>query len=229
MAVQWKVALVEDDRRLARSLTAGLRRSGYRVRTAGSAAEGLKLVGEWNPDVVLLEVKLPDSEGPHIFARFRNESEAALVGMSRGATVADVVDGLRHGADDFMVEPFAIEELAARVGALVRRLKAGGGHAIAVADLVVDVEAGSANRADRDLLLTATEFRILAILARNVGKVLSQSQIADSVWPIEGGPDSNSVEVHVARLRKKLEQEGEPRLLHTIRGMGYSLKAGVRR
>ncbi len=221
--------MVEDDRRLARSLTAGLRRAGYRVRTAGTAALGLKLLGEWNPDVVLLEVRLPDSDGPEIFARFRTETEAALIGMHRAATVAEVVAGLRHGADDFMVKPFAIEELAARVGALVRRLKAGGGLTIAVADLVVDVEAGSANRADRDLLLTATEFRILAILARNVGKVLSQSRISDAVWPIEGGPDSNSVEVHVARLRKKLEQEGEPRLLHTIRGMGYSLKAGARR
>ncbi len=229
VSVQWKVAVVEDDRRLARAVTAGLRREGYRVRTAASAAEGLSIVQDWNPDVVLLDLMLPDNEGPEIFARFRSETEAALIGMTARSLLADVVAGLRLGADDYVVKPFAIEELAARVSALVRRVRGAGGEVMAVGDLEIDIEGGTATRGQRELRLTATEFRILAMLARNLGKVLSQSQIADAVWPVEGGPESNSIEVHIARLRKKLEEGGEPRLLHTIRGMGYALRNGGRR
>ena len=229
MAAPWKVAVVEDDRPLARAVSAGLRQEGYKVRNASSAEEGLTVVESWNPDLVLLDLMLPDNEGPELFARFRSVTDAALVGMSARSMLSDVVTGLKLGADDYVVKPFAFEELSARVAAMLRRVRAHGSDAIKVGDLTVDVAAGVAVRAGRELELTATEFRLLTVLARDAGKVLTQGQIADALWPVEGAPDSNTIEVHVGRLRRKLEAGGEPRILQTLRGMGYTLRSGGRR
>ena len=229
MNAAWKVGVVEDDRRLARAVSAGLRQEGYRVRHASSAAEGLTMVQEWNPDLVLLDLMLPDNDGPGLFVRFRTETDAALVGMSARGALSDVVGGLRLGADDYVVKPFALEELTARVAAALRRVRGGGAVKLEVGDLWIDVEAGYCERGKRPLDLTATEFRLLVLLAQNHAKVLSQTQIADAIWPLESVPDSNSIEVHIARLRRKLESDGGSRLLHTIRGMGYTLKQGETR
>lgn len=227
--MQWKVAVVEDDRRLARAVTVGLRRDGYQVRSAGSAEEGFAMVQAWKPDVVLLDLMLPDNEGPDIFARFRRLTAAALVGMTARSMLADVVAGLRLGADDYITKPFAMEELSARVGALIRRLHGAHEELLEVGDLAVDVTGGTAQRGQVKLKLTATEFRILALLASKPGKVVSQAQIAGAVWPTEACPESNAVEVHVARLRRKLDEGGSAPLLHTIRGMGYTLRNGGKR
>ncbi len=224
MSVQWKVALVEDDTLLARAVSSALRGEGYRVRNARSADEGLDLVVDWNPDLILVDLMLPDNEGPELFTRFREASEAALVGMTARSLLTDVVAGLRAGADDYVAKPFAIEELVARVAAVLRRSRSRGTERMEIADLVVDVSAGAAMRGGRRLDLTATEFRILALLARQAGTILTQDQITDQLWPVGTGPESNSVEVHIARLRRKLEADGEKRLLHTARGMGYVLK-----
>jgi DNA-binding response OmpR family regulator len=222
--MHWKVALVEDDHRLARAVAAGLREDGYRVRAAGSAAEGLELAQEWNPDLVLLDLMLPDSDGPELFGRFREITDAALVGMTAKSALSDVVAGLRSGADDYVIKPFAMEELAARLHAVLRRSRGNGGERMEVGDLLIDVPAGTAHRGSRRVELTAIEFRLLCALARQAGKLLNQGQLLDIVWPVGQGPDSNSIEVHVARLRRKLEAGGEGRILHTVRGMGYVLK-----
>jgi DNA-binding response OmpR family regulator len=227
--MQWKVAVVEDDRRLARAVTAGLRREGYQVRTAGSAGEGFSMVQAWRPDVILLDLMLPDNEGPELFARFRSLTGAALVGMTARSMLADVVAGLRLGADDYITKPFAMEELSARVGALIRRLHGAHEELLAVGDLAVDLAGGTAQRGRVELQLTATEFRILALLASKPGKIVSQAQIAGAVWPSEACPESNAVEVHVARLRRKLDEGGSVPLLHTVRGMGYTLRNGGKR
>jgi two-component system OmpR family response regulator len=227
--MHWKVAVVEDDRRLARAVTAGLRREGYQVRTAGSAQDGLVMVQAWNPDVVLLDLMLPDNQGPELFARFRELTAAALVGMTARSMLADVVAGLRLGADDYITKPFAMEELSARVAALVRRLHGGHEHLLRVGDLTVDLSGSIARRGQHELQLTATEFRILALLASRPGKIVSQGQIAAAVWPTESPPESNAVEVHVARLRRKLDEAGGAQLLHTVRGLGYTLRNGARR
>jgi two-component system, OmpR family, response regulator len=227
--MQWKVAVVEDDRRLARAVTAGLRRDGYQVRTAGSAEEGLLVVQSWRPDVILLDLMLPDNDGPELFARFRNLTGAALVGMTARSMLADIVAGLRLGADDYITKPFAMEELSARVGALIRRLHGAHEQLLEVGDLTVDLGGGIARRGEHELQLTATEFRILALLASRPGKIVSQSQIAGAVWPTESCPESNAVEVHVARLRRKLDEGGAPPLLHTVRGMGYTVRNGSKR
>jgi two-component system, OmpR family, response regulator MprA len=227
MALRWKIAVIEDDQRLARAVVAGLRRDGYRVQSAETAAEGLSMVREWNPDVVLLDLMLPDNQGPELFARFRGETNAALIGMTARSLLSDVVTGLRNGADDYVVKPFAIEELSARIAALVRRLRSTGGETMRLGDLVVDIGAGTAYRGNRDLQLTATEFRLLSQLIRNSGRVLNQAQLTDSIWSVEGAPESNSIEVHIGRLRRKLEGRNEERILHTVRGMGYVLKTGT--
>jgi DNA-binding response OmpR family regulator len=226
--MQWKVAVVEDDRRLARAVTAGLRREGYQVRTAGSAEDGFTMVQSWRPDVILLDLMLPDNEGPELFARFRSLTSAALVGLTARSMLADVVAGLRLGADDYVTKPFAMEELSARVGALIRRLHGAREQLLEVGDLTVDLSGGTARRGGVELQLTATEFRILALLASKPGKIVSQSHIAGAVWPNESGPESNAVEVHIARLRRKLDETGLAPLLHTVRGMGYTLRHGSR-
>ncbi len=224
MAAQWKIVVVEDDPMLARAVAAGLRGEGYRVRSAASAGEGLELVVNWNPDLLLLDLMLPDNEGPELFSRFREATDAALVGMTARSLLSDVVAGLRAGADDYVVKPFALEELAARVAAVLRRSRGNGSERMRIGDLEVDLTAGTARRGRRELALTAMEFRLLALFARQAGKLLSQDQVTDQLWPIGASPESNSVEVHIARLRRKLEANGEPRILHTVRGMGYLLK-----
>src|SRR5258708_23710339 len=151
MAIQWKVALVEDDAMLSRAVAAALRGEGYRVRSVRSADEGLDLVSQWNPDLVLLDLMLPDNQGPEIFSRFREVSEAALVGMTARSLLSDVVAGLRAGADDYVAKPFAIEELVARVQAVLRRLRGRGTERMELGDLVADVAAGTAFRGPRRL------------------------------------------------------------------------------
>ena len=221
MTVRWKVALVEDDRRLARAVTTGLGDEGYAVRSAGSAVSGLDLVRQWNPDVVLLDLMLPDNTGPELFKAFRAETDAALVGISARSTVSDRIAGLKSGADDYVAKPFALEELMARIEAVIRRHRGLGGSTLVVGDVSLDLSEGTATRGGRPLDLTGFEFRILAALMRNRGRLVTYAQLAEAVWSNDGGPGSNALEVHVSRIRQKLEGGGELRLIHTVRGIGY--------
>lgn len=221
MTIKWKVALVEDDRRLARAVATGLGEEGYTVRTVDSAGRGLELVRQWNPDVVLLDLMLPDNDGPELFVAFRAETDAALVGMSARSSVSDRIAGLKLGADDYVSKPFAFEELLARIEAVIRRHRGKGGSRIASADVVVDLGEGRATRDGRQLGLTGIEFRILAALMRSAGQLVTYAQLAEAVWAVTTGPDSNSLEVHVSRIRQKLEAAGGPRLIQTVRGLGY--------
>jgi len=221
MTIRWKVALVEDDRRLARAVAAGLGDDGYSVRTVDSADRGLKLVKDWNPDVVLLDLMLPDNDGPEIFETFRAHTDAALVGISAKASVSDRIAGLKQGADDYVAKPFALDELKARVEAVIRRHRGNGGNRLVVGDVALDLSEGLAERKGRALGLTGIEFRLLAALMRNRGRLVTYAQLAEAVWSQDAGPESNSLEVHVSRIRQKLEAGGEPRLVHTVRGIGY--------
>jgi len=221
MTIRWKVALVEDDRRLARAVSAGLGDEGYTVRSVDSADRGLQLVRQWNPDVVLLDLMLPDNDGPELFQAFRAETDAALVGISAKASVSDRIAGLKLGADDYVGKPFALEELMARVEAVIRRHRGNGGSRLVVGDVSLDLSEGIAERRGRMLGLTGIEFRILAALMRNRGRLVTYAQLAEAVWAQDSGPESNSLEVHVSRIRQKLEAGGEPRLVHTVRGIGY--------
>src|SRR5438105_6911762 len=163
MTIKWKVALVEDDRRLARAVATGLGEEGYTVRAVESAGRGLELVRQWNPDVVLLDLMLPDNEGPELFETFRAETDAALVGISAKSSVSDRIAGLKLGADDYVTKPFALEELMARVEAVIRRHRGKGGSKLAAADVLVDLSQGRASSGGRQLRLTGTEVRNLAL------------------------------------------------------------------
>jgi DNA-binding response OmpR family regulator len=221
VTIRWKVALVEDDRRLARAVSAGLDEEGYTVRAVDSAARGLELVRQWNPDVVLLDLILPDNEGPELFEVFRAETDAALVGISVLSSVSDRIAGLKLGADDYVAKPFAMEELLARVEAVIRRHRGKGGARVVVGDVTLDLSQGHATRGDRQLELTGIEFRILAALMRSPGQLVTYAQLAEAVWAVTTGPESNSLEVHVSRIRQKLEAGGESRQVQTVRGLGY--------
>ncbi|HEY8862883.1 MAG TPA: response regulator transcription factor [Candidatus Dormibacteraeota bacterium] len=225
MTIRWKVAVVEDDRRLARAVSAGLGEEGYTVRTVDSAGRGLDLVRQWNPDVVLLDLMLPDNEGPELFETFRAETDAALVGISARSSVSDRIAGLKLGADDYVAKPFALEELLARVEAVIRRHRGKGGARLVVGDVILDLSEGVATRGSRNLVLTGIEFRILAALMRSPGQLVTYAQLAEAVWAITTGPESNSLEVHISRIRQKLETGGEPRLIQTVRGIGYRFMA----
>jgi DNA-binding response OmpR family regulator len=167
---------------------------------------------------------LPDNEGPSLFLRLRAKTKAALVGMSARSMLSDVVASLKLGADDYITKPFAFEELNARVGAMLRRVRSDGVRTMDVGDLEIDFGGGVAQRAGEPLDLTATEFRILAVLARSAGKFITQRNLADEVWPAQRLPNSNSLGVHIARLRKKLDEAGTAVTVRAARGMGYSLR-----
>src|SRR5438046_6212455 len=154
MSIKWKVALVEDDRRLARAVVNGLGGEGYTVRSVDSGGRGLDLVRSWNPDVVLLDLMLPANDGAELFQTFRAETDAALVGISARASVSDRIAGLKLGAEDYVTKPFALEELIARVEAVIRRHRGKGGSRLAGGDVVVDLSEGRATRGDRELGLT---------------------------------------------------------------------------
>jgi len=212
---------VEDDRRLARAVATGLGEEGYTVRAVESKDRGLELVRQWNPDVVLLDLMLPDNDGPELFEAFRAETDAALVGISARSEISDRIAGLKMGADDYLAKPFALEELMARVEAVIRRHRGKGGARLVAQDVVVDLSEGMATRGGRNLGLTAIEFRILAALMRSSGQLVTYAQLAEAVWAVSNGPESNSLEVHVSRIRQKLELDGGSRLIQTVRGLGY--------
>jgi two-component system response regulator MprA len=221
MTIKWKVALVEDDKRLARAVVNGLGEEGYTVRAADSAGGGLELVRQWNPDVILLDLMLPDNDGPELFETFRAETDAALVGISAKGSVSDRIAGLKAGADDYVAKPFALEELIARIEAVIRRHRGKGGNRLAVGDVAVDLTEGQATRAGRNLGLTGIEFRILAALMRSRGQLVTYAQLGEAVWAVATGPGSNSLEVHVSRVRQKLAAGGGSKLIETVRGLGY--------
>jgi DNA-binding response OmpR family regulator len=221
VTIKWKIALVEYDRRLARAISSGLGEQGYTVRAAESAGRGIELVRQWNPDVVLLDPTLPDNEGPELFEAFRAETDAALVGISARSSVSDRIAGLRMGADDYLSQPLVLEELMARVEAVIRRHRGRGGSKLVSGDVIVDLSEGRAKRGDRLLPLTGIEFRVLAALMRSSGQLVTYEQLAEAVWAITTGPESNSLEVHISRIRQKLERDGGSRLIQTVRGLGY--------
>ena len=156
-----------------------------------------------------------------LFEAFRAETDAALVGISARSSVSDRIAGLKLGADDYVTKPFALEELMARVEAVIRRHRGKGGARLSASDVVVDLSEGIATRGGRRLTLTGIEFRILTALMRSSGQLVTYAQLAEAVWAVTTGPESNSLEVHISRIRQKLEQDEGSRLIHTVRGLGY--------
>jgi two-component system, OmpR family, response regulator MprA len=220
-----RVLVVDDEPPVRDALERALSLEGYEVDLAEDGGQALKKVAIEEPDVIVLDVLMPGVDGLETCRRLRAEGHGLPVLMltARDA-VSDRVDGLDAGADDYLVKPFALEELLARLRALMRRLSPEEADVLRFSDLVLDVGAYEARRGNRVIDLTRTEFLLLELFMRNPRQVLTRSIIFDRVWGYDFGPTSNSLEVYVGYLRRKTEAGGEPRLIHTMRGVGYVLR-----
>ena len=220
------VLVVDDDEKISASVRRALEYEGLRVSLAKDGYAALDEIRRHAPDLVVLDLMLPGLGGIEVCQRLRAERSGTLVLMltARDA-MADRVKGLDAGADDYLVKPFAYEELLARVRALLRRRTAPADAPLAFADLVLDASAREVRRGGRAIDLTAQEFDLLRHFLGHPRQVLSRAQLLDAVWGLPAATASNVVDVYVGYLRTKLEAAGEPRLLHTVRGVGYVLRA----
>jgi two-component system OmpR family response regulator len=220
-----RLLLVDDELHLRSMLEAALRHSGFDVHAVESGREALEAVGPVEPDLVVLDVMLPDLDGLEVCRRWRQEGRRTpVVFLTARDATEDKVRGLTTGGDDYLVKPFSLEELVARIQAVLRRT--GGGRPDAVlrcADLVLDDDAHRVTRAGTEVSLSPTEFNLLRFLLANQGRVLSKAQILDHVWNYDFGGDGGVVETYVGYLRRKVD-DVDPRLIHTIRGVGYVLR-----
>ena len=224
-----RVLVVDDDPRILEALRRALTLKGFAVSTAEGGEPALSLLGLGAPDVLVLDVAMPDVDGIEVCRRLREAGDRTPVLMltARDA-VADRVVGLEAGADDYLVKPFALEELIARLRALVRRTGGDGGGAalLRFADLTLDEGTFEARRGARPLQLTRTEFQLLGTLLLNPRRVVTREALFERVWGYDLDLSSNSLAVYISTLRRKLEEGGEPRLIHTVRGVGYVLREG---
>lgn len=220
-----KVLVVEDDAETGAYLRKGLSERGVAVDVASRGDDGLHLALTGDYDVVVLDVMLPGVDGWSILAAIRGSGlRAAVLFLTAKDAVDDRVRGLRMGADDYLVKPFAFSEFLARVHSVARRGSARPVEVLRVGDLEVDTVRFAASRDGRRLDLTAKEFMLLALLARRSGDVLSRTVIAEQVWDVNFDGDSNVVDVHIRRLRSKVDDPFPSRLIHTVRGVGYVLE-----
>jgi two-component system response regulator MprA len=219
------VLVVDDEPAVRDALERALRTAGYLVRTADDGAKALDAIAEERPDVVVLDVLMPVMDGFEACRRLRGSGDRTPVLMltARDA-VGDRVDGLDAGADDYVVKPFALDELLARIRALLRRSGVGDDKPLRFADLALDPVTRDVRRGDRAIDLSRTEFSLLELFLLNPRRVLPRELIFDRVWGYDFGPTSNTLEVYVGYLRRKTEAGDEPRLIHTVRGVGYVLK-----
>ena len=221
-----KLLVVEDERRLAQILAEGLREAGYLVEVAFDGVEGqaLALTGEF--DVIILDLMLPRRDGLEICRELRRRQvDSAILMLTARDAVEDKVRGLDCGADDYLTKPFAFPEFLARVRSLLRRGVRARSQVLTVADLEVDTVRREVRRAGQPIRLTAKEYAVLEYLTHNAGRVLTRDQILAHVWPSDYDGYSNTVDVFIRYLRRKIDDGREPKLIQTIIGSGYTLKA----
>jgi two-component system response regulator MprA len=225
-----RLLVVDDDAPVREALELVLGLDGFDVSTAANGREAMRTLSTGRPDAVILDVLMPELDGLEVCRRMRATGDRTPVLMlTARAEVSERVAGLEAGADDYLVKPFAREELIARLRALLRRTGwEGERDLLRYEDLELDPLAHEARRGERLLELTRTEFLLLELLMNHPRQVLTRSTIFDRVWGYDFGPASNSLEVYVGYLRRKTEAEGEPRLLHTVRGVGYVLRSAAR-
>ena len=216
---------MDDEPAVRTSLERALVLEGYAVELAADGAEALERIEAQPPDAVVLDILMPGLDGLAVCRRLRDQGNRLPVLMltARDA-VGDRVAGLDAGADDYLVKPFALEELLARLRALLRRAAPDEGELLRFSDLELDPLTREARRGHREIELTRTEFNLLELLLRNPRQVLTRSLIFERVWGFDFGPSSNSLDVYVGYLRRKTEAAGEPRLIQTVRGVGYALR-----
>jgi two-component system response regulator MprA len=221
-----RVLVVDDDERIAASVRRALVYEGHAVSVAADGQAALAAVRDDPPDLVVLDVMLPGLDGVEVCQRLRRDTEhqLAILMLTARDDTRDRVRGLDSGADDYLVKPFAYEELLARVRALLRRSTPSEASLLMCADIRVDQATREVSRGGRPVQLTAQEFNLLSYFLKHPRQVLSREQILDAVWNLGDGATSNVVDVYVGYLRQKLEANGERRVLHTLRGVGYVLR-----
>jgi two-component system response regulator MprA len=219
-----RILVVDDDARLAASLQRALAYEGHTVEVAADGSGALVAARDRPPDLVVLDVMLPGLDGIEVCRRLRDGSDMPILMLTARDAVSDRVKGLDAGADDYLVKPFAYDELLARVRALLRRREPHGGELLRCADLIMDISAHEVRRGDRPVELTALQFDVLEHFLRHQRQVLERDQLLQAVWGIESDATSNVVDVTVSGVRARLEADGQPRLLHTVRGVGYVLR-----
>ena len=219
-----RILIVEDEERLARSLTIGLRDEQFVVDHARDGEEALWFASANHHDLILLDLRLPKIDGLEVCRRLRAEGAPVPILMLTACdTTNDIVKGLDLGADDYLTKPFEFTELLARIRSVLRRGSTGRSARLQLADLEMDIKTRRVWRAGQEVTLSNMEFRVLEHLMQNAGSVQSKSRIAAAIWDDDIGPDSNVLEVLISHLRRKLDREFEPPLLHTRRGAGYLL------
>jgi two-component system, OmpR family, response regulator MprA len=219
-----RVLVVEDDADIAGVLRRSLDKEGYDVRVAGDGEAALDEAGVFAPDAVVLDLGLPKLDGVEVCRRLRTEGDVPILILTARDALDARVEGLDSGADDYLVKPFEREELLARIRALLRRRPPRGSASLVVGNLRLNPATREAYRGDRQLELTAREFELLEHLMRNERIVVSRQSLLDEVWGYHPFAETNTVDVFISNLRRKLELGGEPRVLHTIRGAGYVLR-----
>jgi two-component system response regulator MprA len=220
-----RVLVVEDDEDIAQALQRSLRLEGYEVRLAGDGEAALQTAITFQPDLVVLDLGLPKLDGIEVARRLRARDDVPILVLTARDAVDARVEGLDSGADDYLVKPFERQELLARLRALLRRRPPRGSASVVVADLSLNPDTHEVRRGDRDVELTQREFELLEYLMRNERIVVPRQRLLEEVWGYDPFATTNTIEVFVSNLRRKLEAGGEPRLLHTIRGAGYVLRA----
>ena len=222
-----RVLVIDDESSITDLVAMALGFQGYKVEKAGGAREGIEKVRSFAPDIILLDVMMPELDGFEVARRLRMEKfETPIIFLTAKDTTEDKVTGLKIGGDDYVTKPFSLEELAARVDAIIRRTRkeTESSSRIVFADLILDLETHEVFRGGEPVELTSTEFNLLQYLMENARRVVSKSQILDHVWHYDFGGDANIVETYISYLRRKIDRDGEPSLIRTVRGAGYSMR-----
>src|SRR5271166_2810687 len=219
-----KVAVIDDERHVREMLELGLGREGYVVRSAPDGAQALDLIGDWQPDVIILDVMLPKIDGYALLPMLRKKTEAPIIMLTAKGDVPDKVAALDRGADDYLAKPFAFEELLARLGAALRRPRLAGGDGLRYDDLSVNVATHEVTRGGRRIALTPREFDLLVALIRVPRRVLTKEQLLEQVWGHDFEGEVGIVETYISYLRAKIDGTAQKKIIHTVRGVGYALR-----
>lgn len=220
------IVIIDDDPRITALLKRALKFEGYTAEVAGNGPDGLSLALSGSPDLVVLDVMMPGLDGWEVCRRIRAEKDVPVLMLTARDEVADRVKGLNIGADDYLVKPFALEEFLARVRALLRRQKISSESSgiLNFADLKLNTGTREVLRGDREIRLTAKEFDLLLFFMEHPRQVLTRDMLMERIWGYDYGGESNVLEVYVNMVRQKLEESGEKRIIHTVRGVGYVLR-----
>ena len=219
-----RILVVDDDDGVTSVVKRALERDGYDVATASSADEALRLVPDYRPDALVLDILMPGTDGVTLAKRLRAERpDTGILMVTAKDAAADQVTGLDAGADDYLVKPFSLQVLEARLRAVLRRRQPSP-EVIVVGDLELDMASRRARRGNREIDLTATEYRLLVQLMREAGHAIPKHELTQRVWGYDFEGNDNVLEVYIGYLRNKLEAQGEPRMIHTLRGVGYEIR-----